>query len=283
MSQREWMRIGLFDSSKCDFMKPVGTKAKIKYNKGGRSVSSKFQVCSEAVDRMHSRFLAHDMYIAFRPYVKIEQMDRSVAKEWGFEWFYNYVSKKLRIHNEYTYNKDVMRSKEGRRFISYIMDKEFGRIYETFAEYDAKNGNSKNPFNNSEMKEFEQSKRRVRLLDGLKWATDVGSTPSPKDVEEKVKKYMQQNNLYNHQQYVYTIKLKNSLNEVWYYVGMTNSPVNRIPSHNVKEYRESGKIEFIDVVDIEICHNREHARSRERERYMEVIENFDTENVLGGQ
>lgn len=194
----------------------------------------------------------------------------SLSEENGFSSLYKNFT------NEKSY--DNISSLVYTNFVSYYAEKNMKIKDACFYEEKLLNYRNKN------------TKKRKFSIGEYGWAINFGKSDpywklQAEEVEEKVYNIFNNKNILNKNQYVYTIKLRDKYTkEPWYYVGVSKNPSNRIKDHATKNYKcTTNKILLSDVIEIEACKNREHAEKREREKFFEIVQEKQTDKVLGGR
>jgi hypothetical protein len=117
---------------------------------------------------------------------------------------------------------------------------------------------------------------------------EVGGS-SDIDIEEYIKSYIPESKYC-----VYTLELKSDeTNNLWWYVGMSKSPLNRIKTHinhlrssgdSINSFRKPEPMSFHKIHSIvPVSGGKEQAKRKERERAFEIARQMNTNNVLGGR
>jgi predicted GIY-YIG superfamily endonuclease len=279
MGNSSWIRVGVINTDVRDKFVNNGLRTVIETDRGGSwGITQHFTVCGVKIDfeEYKEKFTSK----AVKTYLETE-VGKSVAKENNFFDFYI-----ENINGDHTYN--YINTVEGKNFIKFIIKNQFKIEPPKFLFEDKQRGLSFDEEIRECLNNVDYKYRSFPFQYG--WAINVGeSRPywsmDCREIDKKVFKIISNKNIENKNQYVYTIKLRDKhTKEVWYYVGLSKNPANRLKNHLTKNYNcTTNEILLTDVVDIEACENRKHAQKREREKFFEIVQEKETENVLGGR
>lgn len=278
MGNSSWIRIGIINTDVRDKFVNNGLKTVVETYKGSWGINQHFTVCGVKVDfeEYKEKFTAEPVKIYLQ-----RDVGSDVAKENNF---LNFYAENISGDHTYSYIDTV----EGKNFIEYIIKDKFQIQPPHFLHEDRDYGLNFN----KEISEILNTVnfRKKSFVSQYGWAINIGqSRPywamNNRKIEKEVSKIISNKNIKNKNQYVYTIKLRDKYTkEVWYYIGLSKNPYNRLENHLTKNYKcTTNEILLCDVVDIEACENRKHAKKREREKFFEIVQEKETENVLGGR